>query len=99
MTHFYHIKRLAMLYIQCPHCAQMFEVLELNCRIFRCGVYKKNNEQIPPHMPKEQCEQLAREDAIFGCGKPFELIPQVELEKGEKYSLDASYNVVKCEYK
>jgi len=88
-----------MLYIQCPHCAVMCEVLEINCRIFRCGVYKKNNKQIPQHMPKAQCEQLIEEDAIYGCGKPFELIPLVELEKDEKYSTDASYNVVKCEYK
>ena len=26
--------------ISCPHCGQFIEVLALNCRIFRCGIYK-----------------------------------------------------------
>jgi hypothetical protein len=88
-----------MLIIQCPHCQQAFEILEINCRIFRCGVYKKNYEQIPPHLPKQQCDELAKNEAIIGCGKPFELVPLCESsDKNENYSLDASYNVVKCDY-
>jgi len=57
--------------IECPHCAQNIEIIELNCRIFRCGVLKKNYKQIDPHLSKDNCEQLKREDLIYGCGKPF----------------------------
>ena len=28
--------------VTCPHCQQFIEVLELNCKIFRHGIYKKN---------------------------------------------------------
>jgi hypothetical protein len=59
---------------------------------------KKNHKQINPHMPKVECDQLVKDDVIFGCGKPFELIPLTELKQNENPSIDASYNVVKCEY-
>lgn len=61
--------------VQCPHCEQPCEIIELNCRIFRCGMYKHNYEQIPPHSSKEVCDELKKRDVIFGCGKPF-LIPE-----------------------
>ena len=35
-----------MIIINCPHCNQCIEVIELNCKIFRCGVFKKNMKQI-----------------------------------------------------
>ena len=88
-----------MLIVNCPHCNQTFEILEINCRIFRCGVYKENYEQIPPHLPKNECDQLVKDSAIIGCGKPFELIPLCqEIKKDKSYSIDGSYNVVKCDY-
>jgi len=55
--------------MECPHCHITIEIIEINCGIFRCGVYKKTGEQIPPHLPKEQCDVLG--DTIWGCGKPF----------------------------
>lgn len=57
----------------CPHCLIGVEVKkkELNCKIFRCGVYKSNNKQINPHAKKELCDKLKKEDLIYGCGKPF----------------------------
>ena len=60
--------------LECPHCKQMCEILELNCRIFRCGILKGNYTQIPPHSTKEVCDDLKARDLIFGCGKPFMVI-------------------------
>jgi hypothetical protein len=46
--------------IECPHCKQICEIIALNCCIFRCGVYKYNNnqgqafEQIPPHLQEKK---------------------------------------------
>jgi hypothetical protein len=62
-----------MLLVQCPHCEQMIEVIAVNCKIFRCGVYRDNFVQIPPHLPKENCDELVLSKRIFGCGKPFML--------------------------
>ena len=47
---------------------------ELNCRIFRHGVFIKTNEQIPPHSSKKECEYYIKNNLIFGCGKPFKII-------------------------
>jgi len=63
--------------IECPHCSQMCEVVELNCRIFRCGIYKNNFQQIPPHLPEKDCNELKTKDLIFGCGKPFQAVDDV----------------------
>lgn len=60
-----------MLIVQCPHCEMFIEVLELNCKIFRCGIYKDTYLQIPPHLPKEECDRLFCENLIYGCGRPF----------------------------
>ena len=57
--------------IECPSCGISIEVLEINCRIFRCGVLKTTMEQIPPHSSKEECDKYVKEDLIYGCGKPF----------------------------
>jgi hypothetical protein len=58
--------------INCPHCGQMIEILEVNCQIFRCGIMKKTFEQMNPHSSKEVCDYLKENDLIFGCGKPFQ---------------------------
>lgn len=54
---------------QCPHCFTFIEMIEINCAIFRCGIYKDTGMQIPPHLSKEACDALG--DQIWGCGKPF----------------------------
>lgn len=61
------------LVFECPHCKVIILVYsrELNCRIFRCGIYKSNGEQIPPHSDKKTCDDLFAQDLIYGCGKPF----------------------------
>lgn len=55
----------------CPHCELMILVYkkEINCRIFRHGVTKKNFKQIGPHSSKSHIDL----DKIYGCGKPFKL--------------------------
>ena len=57
----------------CPHCFE--EVLiyshEINCGIFRHGVFKDNMQQIDPHLPEAYCQRLIDDNKIIGCGKPF----------------------------
>ena len=59
--------------IQCPYCNIQIEVVQLNCRIFRCGIFKSNYSQINPHLSKEECDNLFNNNEIYGCGKPFQL--------------------------
>jgi hypothetical protein len=61
--------------IICPYCSINIIVMknELNCRIFRCGQYIKNGAQIPPHLAKNQCDDLVQRKLIYGCSKPFRL--------------------------
>jgi hypothetical protein len=65
-----------MLIVQCPHCIQIIEIVEVNCKIFRCGIYRDTYLQIPPHLPKSRCDFLSNNDKIYGCGKPFMIVLQ-----------------------
>jgi len=60
--------------IECPHCNDLVIIEELNCCIFRHGVFKNSGIQICPHASKEVCDNLVKNNSIYGCGKPFELI-------------------------
>ena len=60
-------------YTTCPHCGTIIEIISFNCEIFRCGIIKANNTQIDPHLSKEKCDELIKNDAIHGCGKPFRI--------------------------
>jgi hypothetical protein len=62
--------------IFCPHCAEPILIYhsDINCAIFRHGVYKHNGEQMNPHESKEECDRLFRDGLIYGCGKPFRII-------------------------
>lgn len=64
------------LQIECPHCFQPIIIMknEINCAIFRHGIFKQNGEQIPPHLPKKHCDELVLKKLIYGCGKPFQLV-------------------------
>ena len=75
--------------IECVQCKSMIIInkKDFNCKIFRHGVYKKNNEQINPHLNKNECDRLFNEGLIYGCGKPFKLI-----DDGNKYYTE------KCDY-
>jgi hypothetical protein len=72
----------------CPHCNDFILIEELNCCIFRHGVFIETNKQIDPHSPKELCDHYAEKNLIYGCGKPYKIILN---EKQE-------YIAIKCEY-
>ena len=61
--------------IECPHCKNLILIERLNCCIFRHGVFKSNGKQMDPHTEKELCQLYVKNDLIFGCGKPFQIIP------------------------
>ena len=63
------------IFIECPHCKNPVLIERLNCCIFRHGVFKSNGKQIDPHAEKELCQLYVKNDLIFGCGKPFQIIP------------------------
>lgn len=77
-----------MILITCPHCSQLVEIEQVNCSIFRHGVFKENGEQVHPHAPKVSCLQWIVEDKIYGCCKPFRL----------NQKIDGSYVAEKCDY-
>lgn len=53
-------------FISCPHCDVSLEILEINCKIFRCGILKSNGQQIYQHSKKEECDKLYLENKIWG---------------------------------
>jgi hypothetical protein len=57
--------------VKCPHCNENIIIEQINCAIFRHGIYKHNLQQIDPHLNKERCDELIKNNKIFGCGKPF----------------------------
>jgi hypothetical protein len=68
----------------------MIEIVAVNCAIFRCGEYKVNGQQLPPHLPKEECDRLFSTGQIWGCGKPFRLEQKPNAADG--------YVAVVCDY-
>lgn len=77
------------LIVSCPHCNDYILIYkkELNCKIFRHGIYLHNKKQIDPHLPKKECDRLFNEKLIIGCGKPFKI--------KENFGL---YIALKCDY-
>ena len=57
----------------CPYCGIDVVVMknELACKIFRCGILKKNGTQVPQHADKKQCDGLRETDSVYGCARPF----------------------------
>ena len=60
--------------IRCPHCSIAIFIEQQNCNIYRCGVFKSTFQPIPPHLPKNDCYELVKQNLIYGCGKPFRII-------------------------
>lgn len=60
---------------QCPHCKLWTEVhkQDINCKIFRHAVYKKDFKPINPHASLEQVKKIRNQ--IIGCGGPHMLVP------------------------
>ena len=61
------------MFVECPHCTGVVEIIEMNCRIFRHGILKATGEQIDPHASKSVCDDLFARGLIAGCGKPFRI--------------------------
>lgn len=59
--------------VKCPHCKEYVEIIEVNCAIFRHGIFKNTGQQIDAHTPKQLCDQYIQANQIYGCGKPFKL--------------------------
>ena len=75
--------------VQCPHCKEYVIIEQVNCAIFRHGVFKSNMSQINPHLSKSECDNLATNGLIYGCGKPFKIIK--ENGKNEWKAIDCDY--------
>ena len=58
----------------CPNCNEYFIMEKLNCGIFRHGVIKENGKQMDSHSSKDLCDYYIRENKIYGCGKPFQVL-------------------------
>ncbi len=73
----------------CPHCQGDIQVLrsETNCCIFRHGQFRKNGQQVPPHLSKEECDDLFEKEAVWGCCKPFRIL-----------IMDNKWVIDKCDY-
>ena len=59
--------------VTCPHCEEYIEIIQINCAIFRHGIFKNTGQQIDPHASKQLCEKYIQTNAIYGCGKPFKV--------------------------
>lgn len=59
--------------VVCPHCLHQVIIEEINCQIFRHGVYKSTCEQMSPHASKDKCDKASNDGIIYGCGKPFRI--------------------------
>ncbi len=75
--------------VVCPNCEGLVEILQINCGIFRHGIFKETGEQINPHASKEYCDDIVAKDLIYGCGKPFQLVMDVN---------ESVYKTMLCEY-
>lgn len=71
------------LVITCPHCNDHILIDQLNCKIFRHGIFKNNGTQINPHASKLECDNYITNDLIYGCGKPFIIIESENIYKVE----------------
>jgi len=57
------------MFLPCPHCGILIEIMAVNCGVFRCGVYRDTGQQIHPHSPVPIDPLL-----IWGCSYPFKLV-------------------------
>ena len=81
------------LVVICPHCQEPVLIEKLNCCIFRHGIFKKNREQINAHASKDLCDFYIQNDLILGCGKPFQIILNVNSKND-----DNKFIAIICDY-
>lgn len=84
------------LILECPHCKSFIQIYlnEINCAIFRHGVYKSNMKQIPPHTCKTDCDTLISNNLIYGCSKPFKIVKTTE----NNNDVNLNYKLEICDY-
>lgn len=73
--------------VLCPHCKEYVIIEQINCSIFRHGVFKNNLQQINPHLDEFNCNILITNNKIYGCGKPFKII----LENNKFIAIECDY--------
>jgi len=95
--------------IICPHCNNSVIIEEINCAIFRHGILKSNGQQMNPHTPKIECDNLINNNLIYGCGKPFKIEIKPECLADPNSASDPAkinselvnkkaYNAIQCDY-
>jgi hypothetical protein len=73
--------------VVCPHCKSSVIIEEINCKIFRHGIYKETGQQMDPHLPKNKCDEAVLNNWIYGCGKPF----RVEMQNDVLVAIECDY--------
>ena len=88
--------KLNSLILECPHCDEFIEIPinQINCAIFRHGVFKDTFIQMCPHESKENCDKFIDGNLIYGCGNPFRLINEADIENKELIR----YKLIMCDY-
>ena len=74
--------------VVCPHCDEIIIIEKINCAIFRHAIYKSNMQQVPPHLDKNNCDLLVKNDLVYGCCKPFRIV----------ITQDKIYQAIECDY-
>ena len=74
--------------VNCPACKDLIYIEQINCGIFRHGIFKHNMEQIPPHSNKEFIDNLIQTNNIIGCGQAFKL----------SYDIDGKITAIFCSF-
>jgi hypothetical protein len=60
----------------CPWCDVPMIIYKENCCIFRHATYK-NGQEVDPHLSKDECDRIVRENLVYGCGKPFRIVNRI----------------------
>ena len=59
--------------VMCPHCNDFILIEELNCCIFRHGVFIKNNKQMDQHASEELCNYYIKKKKYMVVGNHIKL--------------------------
>lgn len=89
--------------LECPHCKGIIIVdpKQINCAIFRHGIFKSNGTQVNPHAPKSECDHLIATNQVNGCCKPFRMVKEIKQNTpGETTTENPTeqWRAVKCDY-
>lgn len=82
-----HNNKILDIVLNCPHCNEPILIEQINCGIFRHGIYRENLKQMNPHENKIKCDSDFQNELIYGCGKPF----QIKIENDH-------YSISICDY-